>query len=77
MYNQKFLSFFLGKLLSVNSFEKVNFWISLFTAKSQMFGFHGWLGSQAAIFEFLKINENLFYYVIILYLAKKSRLLAL
>ena len=54
MCNHKFLSFFLGKLLPVNSFQKVDFWISLFTAKSQMLDFHVWLGSQAAIFEFLK-----------------------
>ena len=31
------------------------------------FNFHGYLGQQPAIFEFLNINKSLFYRVIIIY----------
>ena len=67
-----------GKLLSVNSAQKLNFCISLLIfQKIRSFSINEWLGRQALTFEFLKIKKSLFSHVIILYLAKKGNFLSL
>ena len=58
------ISFFPVQLLYVDSFQKLIF---------RSFNFNGLLGSQAVKFELLKINKNLFYHLIILYILAKKR----
>ena len=71
MCNQKYLIFFLRKLLSVSSSQKLDFWKSLFIylfiycKNSDLLILTGDLDTK---FKLLKINKNLFSHVTIFFL---------
>ena len=48
MWNHKSISFFPGKILSVNSFQKLYFYISLYILQKSSFNFDEWLAWQVA-----------------------------
>ena len=62
------ISFFPVKLLSVDSFQKLNFFhIMIFCEIFRSFNFSGKLRSQAVTFKFLKISKDLFCHVLIIF----------